>query len=97
MLSKYSLFSQAHEIPIKHDEYDQNINSGNYMGNNCDIFKRINAMLDNTLDINNLAALNNDQAKRKYFQISNFLFVLGTTLYIFMSALPYRQVFSLFL
>jgi hypothetical protein len=52
-------------MSVKQDDYDNGVNSGNYMGGNCDIFKRINAMLDNTLDFNNLAAYNNDQAKRK--------------------------------
>ena len=52
-------------MPVKPDDYDSGVNSGNYMAGNCDIFKRINAMLDNTLDLNNLAAYNNDQAKRK--------------------------------
>ncbi|XP_045183747.1 cytoplasmic polyadenylation element-binding protein 1-like isoform X2 [Mercenaria mercenaria] len=51
------------EMPVKQDDYDNGVNSGNYMAGSCDIFKRINAMLDNTLDLTNLAAYNNDQAK----------------------------------
>lgn len=50
---------------MKQDDFEQGLNSGNYMGTNSDIFKRINAMLDNTLDINSLAALNSEQNKRK--------------------------------
>ena len=41
---------------VNKDDYDA---SGNYIGNS-DIFKRINAMLDNTLDLTNI-----DQNARK--------------------------------
>lgn len=59
-------FFQSHEVPIKPDEYDNGMSSNYMQGTSCDIFKRINAMLDNTLD---LAVINNDQTKRKFTYI----------------------------
>nr|AAD12246.1 cytoplasmic polyadenylation element-binding protein [Spisula solidissima] len=50
----------SHEVPLKPEDYDNGIGSNYMQGTSCDIFKRINAMLDNTLD---LAALNNEQTK----------------------------------
>ncbi|KAL4216565.1 Cytoplasmic polyadenylation element-binding protein 1 [Mactra antiquata] len=50
----------SHEVAIKPEDYDNGVSSNYIQGTSCDIFKRINAMLDNTLD---LAAVNNDQNK----------------------------------
>ena len=55
----YFCLLQSRDIPVQNvnkDDYDA---SGNYIGNS-DIFKRINAMLDNTLDLTNI-----DQNARK--------------------------------
>ena len=61
------IFYQSHEVPaqnVKNDDYDS---AGNYIGGaNSDIFKRINAMLDNTLDLANIAPLTTEQNSRKY-------------------------------
>ncbi|KAH3860150.1 cytoplasmic polyadenylation element-binding protein 1-like [Dreissena polymorpha] len=50
-------------MSVLQDDYDQGgIATGGYsMGTGCDIFQRLNAMLDNTLDVTNLAALTKDQ------------------------------------
>ena len=57
---------QSHEAPVqgmKNEDYDS---AGNYIGGaNSDIFKRINAMLDNTLDLANIAPLSTEQNTRK--------------------------------
>ena len=64
---RYMYFiSQGHEAPlqnVKNEDYDS---AGNYIGGaNSDIFKRINAMLDNTLDLANIAPLSTEQNTRK--------------------------------
>ena len=59
-------YFQSHEAPVlgmQNEDYDS---AGNYIGGaNSDIFERINAMLDNTLDLANIAPLSTEQNTRK--------------------------------